>query len=200
MAQIRAIPLLTSHQARPTRPLAPVQRFCLQQRVNVANRLLGVNGARPETRLTEILSHPSLTSSQMAETIRDVLTFSRENHEATYKIISEVVLQVEAMTRAEVLNQAQAVIDRYYHDKIEHFNNEELKQEHPAAPPIKEFAAMEPNGHFDPYQLIASGTWGTVSMTIDFGRELGYDEALVDFDLRGKLHDAMVMARALEIL
>ncbi len=198
MVQTRAISKIQPQQ-RPTTPLAPSQRFGLQQRINVADRLLGSNGALPKTRLTEILSHPDLTYRNMAELIREVLIFSRESHEATAKVISDVVREVEALSRDEVLAQAQEVVREHYQEKIARTNDPALKKQHPVEPTIEQFAAMKPNSHFDPYQYITSVSWGAVSMRIHYGRRYGFELAMENFDLRSTARDAMIMARAFEI-
>jgi hypothetical protein len=199
MAYSRAITRIAP-QTRPTKPLAPAQRFGLRQRINVADRLFGANGALPNTRLTEILNHPILNGRNMAETIREVMTFARDNHEATAEVLSDVVREVEALSREEALAQAQEVVGRHYQEKIAQSNDAAMKESHPKAPTIQEFAAMEPNGHFDPYQYIASVSWGAISMRIDFGRMCGFEKAMSDFSLRSSVRDAMIMTRAFEIL
>lgn len=198
MSYTRAITSITSQKSQTH--LAPKQRFNLRKRINIADRLLGTHGMRPNTRFTEIITHPILTGRNITETIREILTFSRENHEATFEVIGEGMQEVEALSRDEVLAQAQTIVNAYYKSKITESNDSEMKAAFPTVPTIEEFAALEPNAHFDPYQMIASGTFGIVSMRIDFGRMLSFEKAMEAFDLRRNVREAMVMARAFEIL
>ena len=198
--------MTTVHKARiaerlpAKRPLNHPPRFGLQERLRVADRMLGPRGILPDTRLGIILSRPAASGHQLSEIVRDILTFARERHEATSDIITNAVKEIESLSDAEVISRAQIVINRLYHEKIVQSNNARLQADFPSIPTVEAFARLSSNGHFDPYQYFSSEGWGGIKIRLDYGKTIGYEQALTNFDLSQKLKDVLVVTRAFELL
>jgi hypothetical protein len=181
----------------------PARRLNLQLGLAIADRLLGKNGMLPNTRLGAILASPFANDQAVpiSAIIRQVLSFDRKTHLKACEIITGALTEVEAMSEAEVVREAQKVVDELYRTKSDAYSSDaNFKSAYPAAPTVRAFAEIEANGHFDVYQYFISDGWGKVSMTLDYGRVCGYDQAISTFDLRQQVRDAYVMTRALEIL
>lgn len=184
----------------PARPFNQLPRFEVQQRIRVADRMLGPKGILPDTRLGIILSQPAARNHHLTEIIRDILTFDRERHQATSDIITEAVNEVESMSRAEIISAAQIVINHLYQEKIARHKHTGIPAGFTSIPTVEAFAKLSPNGHFDPYQYFSSEGWGAIKIRLDYGKTIGYERALTNFDLKQKLKDVLLVARAFELL
>jgi hypothetical protein len=184
--------------ARPpaTKPL----KFGVLERIKVAERLLGPAGILPDTRLGIILSQPAARVRDLTGIIREILTFDRERHEATSDIITEAIREVEKMSEAKVMAEAQLVINRLYHEKISQHSNPAIKADFPSIPTVEVFSRLTSNGHFDPYQYFLSEGWGAIKMRLDYGKTVGYEKALNNFNLKQHLKEVFVVTRAFELI
>jgi|GEM_PF-1966756 len=180
--------------------LAHPPRFGVKDRLNVVARLLGPKGILPDTRLGIILSQPDAREHHLSEIIRDILTFDRQRHQATSDIITEIVREVEALPKAEIFSGAQLVVDRLYQEKIARNKHTGIQADFPIGPTVDVFARLSPNGHFDPYQYFSSEGWGAIKIRLDYGKTIGYEKALTNFDLRQKLRDVLLLTRAFEYI
>jgi len=168
--------------AQPVRLPSPAERLNLARRTNLVDRLISSIG----NRLATILSHDIFStfdpragySRNMSNIIREVLTFDK--HEATGRLIEQVLTEVEQLPQDRLMTEAQWIIDRYYQDKTS--NNEALKDRHPTCPTVREFAALTANGEFDPYQFFLSSSWNNLNTILDYGRLRGYDKIVNRFN------------------
>ena len=191
----------SSSAARKTSPALPgykalgnipcAKETGINQRLKVAERMLGVAKILPNTRLGSILAVKIAREKDLSGIMRNVLTFDR--YPATSEVIGKIVEKIEALSEAEVFAEAQRIIDDLYYEKIEKHGKTPLKTDFPRKLTVKEFSRLLPNGHFDPYQYFLSESWGSLERVLDYGKTIGDDKASIVFiKNKTKFKDAFV--------
>jgi len=191
------VTIIRAPERAARQPATRTIRFGVLERIKVAERMLGP-GILPDTRLGIILSQPAARVRDLTGIIREILIFDRERHEATSNTITEVIGELENLSDAKIMAEAQLVINRLYHEKIAQHNNTAMKADFPSAPTVEAFSKLTSNGHFDPYQYFLSEGWGAIKMRLDYGEIYGYEKALRNFDLKRHLREVFVVTRAFE--
>jgi hypothetical protein len=187
----------------------PAHRFSLQQRMEIANRLVGVPGIVPNTQLGAILSH-KLTNIVyeaqeknviLSDIIRRVLTFDSRRHAATAQVITEIVQEVQEMSgdNGKLFGEAQKIIDQLYEKKVIKTGDDILAKAFLESPSVERFAKLAPNGHFDPYQYFMSESWGAIVAILDYAEVKGYDKVIPVFIRQvEKLRNALILTYAFD--